>query len=197
VTDRRESFRGGARLAAAALALGPTLGLSGCASPPTAFGLHPSSGHVSAARKSTVSVPRPDAAPPLDGEHIIVRESGDRLSTLGGAQWADRLTLLVQSRMIESFENAGLARFVRADGLPADKRLALEIRRFDIDADSRVARVDIAARLVSDASGATAAAKIFSASEPVTEISGAEPPVALDLAFGRVSRQIVAWAASR
>jgi cholesterol transport system auxiliary component len=144
-----------------------------------------------------LAVPQPNAAPPLDGDLIVVRESGDRLSALGGAQWVDRLTLLVQSRMIESFENAGLARFVRGDGVSADKRLALEIRRFDIDADSRVARVDISARLVSDSTGATDAAKIFSASEPVADIAGAEPPVALDRAFGRVSRQIVAWAAAR
>lgn len=185
------------RPAVAALSLGLSLDLAGCASPPTAFGLSPSSGYVSATRKKTLSVPQPNAAPPLDSDLIVVRESGARLSALGGAQWADRLTLLVQSRMIESFENAGLARYVRADGVPADKRLALDIRRFDIDADTRVARVDIAARLVSDADGATAAAKIFSASEPVTEISGAEPPVALDRAFGRVSRQIVAWAAGR
>jgi cholesterol transport system auxiliary component len=180
------------RLTAVALALGT----SGCASPPTAFGLHPSSGLALSARK-TLTIPQPNAAPPLDGALIVVRESGDRLSALGGAQWADRLTLLVRSRMVESFENAGLARYVRADGAPADKRLALDIRRFDIDADRRVARVDITARLVSDSTGATAAAKIFSASEPVAEISGAEPPVALDRAFGRVSREIVAWAAGR
>jgi cholesterol transport system auxiliary component len=186
----------GIRLAAATLALGISLGLGGCASPPTAFGLSPSSGRVSAVRKKTLAIPQPNAAPPLDSDLIVVRESGDRLSALGGGQWVDRLTLLVQSRMIESFENAGLTRYVRADGVPADRRLALDIRRFDIDADSRVARVDISARLVSDATGATAAAKIFSASEPVTEISGAEPPVALDRAFGRVSRQIVAWAAA-
>ncbi len=189
----RATFSIATRLALFGVFLGP----AGCASPPTAFGLHPSAGYVSDARKKTLAIPQPEAAPPLDGDLIVVRESGDRLSALGGAQWADRLTLLVRSRMIESFENAGLARYVRTDGGAADKRLALDIRRFDIDADSRVARVDISARLVSDGTGATAAAKIFSASEPVTEIAGAEPPVALDRAFGRVSRQIVAWAASR
>ena len=103
---------------------------------------------------------------------IVVRESGDRLSSLPGGQWAARLTLLVQNRMIQSFENAGLAGSVRTDGAPADKRLALDIRRFDIQAPMREARVEISARLVAESSGRTVAAKIFSASQPVAEIAG-------------------------
>ena len=44
--------------------------------------------------------------------------------------------------------------------------------------------------------GATSAARIFTASEPVAEIAGAEPPQALDRALGRVLPQIVAWTAA-
>jgi cholesterol transport system auxiliary component len=56
--------------------------------------------------------------------------------------------------------------------------------------------VEISARLVAESSGRTVAAKIFSASEPVAEIAGAAPALALDRAFGQVSRQIVVWAAT-
>jgi len=172
-----------------------TMALGGCASPPQAYGLQPATSRALYAR-GTLAIPQPDAAPPLDGELIVVRESGDRLSSLAGAQWVARLTLLVQNRLIQSFENAGLAGSVRADGAPADNKLALDIRRFDIDAPTSQARVEISARLVAESSGRTVAAKIFSASEPVAEIAGAAPALALDRAFGQVSRQIVVWAAA-
>ncbi len=124
-----------------------------------------------------------------------MRDGDDRLSSLAGAQWVDRLTALVQSRTVQTFQNAGLLGKLRASGEPANYRLSLAIQRFDIDAPQRLARVEIAAQLVSDG-GKVRAAKIFSASEPVAQISGAYPPVALDGALGRVLPQIVAWAAA-
>ena len=170
------------------------LALAGCASgPPPSYDLHaaaalaPARAHIGRA----VSVDLPDAATPLDSDLVVVRE-GDRLNSLAGAQWADRLTLLVQSRVIESFEHARS----RSAGPTDSYRLALYIRRFDIDAVSRLARVEIAAR-VADDGGRVVSAKIFSASEPVVQIAGAEPPQALDRAFSRLLPQIVAWASGR
>jgi cholesterol transport system auxiliary component len=172
-----------------------TMALGGCASAPQAYGLQPATSRPLHAR-GTLAIPQPDAAPPLDSDLIVVRESGDRLSSLPGGQWAARLTRLVQNRLIQSFENAGLAGSVRTDGAPADRRLMLDIRRFDIEAPTHEARVEIAARLVAESSGRTVEAKIFSASQPVADIAGAEPALALDRAFGQVSRQIVVWAAT-
>jgi cholesterol transport system auxiliary component len=172
-----------------------TLGLAGCGSTARqSFDLHAPPASARASR-AVLAVDAPTAAPPLDGELLVVRESGDRLSTLAGAQWAGRLTTLVQDRTLQTFQNAGLGGRVRASGEPAAYRLALDIRRFDIDATTREARVEIAAKLVTDG-GANSAARIFTASEPVAEIAGAEPPQALDRALGRVLPQIVAWAAA-
>ncbi len=166
-----------------------TMALSGCASaPPPSYDLHAASGAIHGARG--VSVDLPDAATPLDSDLVVVREAGDRVSSLAGAQWADRLTLLVRSRMIDSFARAG----VRA-GAATNYRLALEISRFDIDAPTRTAQVKISARLAAEGGGVVSA-RIFSASEPVGEIAGSEPPQALDRAFGRVLPQIVAWASA-
>ena len=168
------------------------LALAGCASTPQNYDLTAAAAHARLPR-GTITVDVPTAATPLDGQLIVVREVDDRLASLGGAQWADRLTALVQSRMIETFENAGLLRKMRPSGQPADYRLVLAIRRFDIDAPQRLARVEIAVQLVSDG-GQVRAAKIFSASEPVAEIAGAVPPLALNAALGQVLPQIVAWA---
>jgi ABC-type uncharacterized transport system auxiliary subunit len=162
--------------------------LAGCAgAPPPSYDLHAVRG---AHLVRGVTVDLPNAATPLDSDLVVVREPGDLLTSLSGAQWADRLTLLVQSRVIESLGPAGLEA-----GTAAPARLTLEITRFDIDAATRTARVNISARLTGDG-GRLVAARIFSDAEPVAEIAGAEPPQALDRAFGRLLPQIVAWAST-
>ena len=180
--------------AAALLALALAQALAGCAGPRQNYDL---TAAAASARlpHGTLVVDVPTAATPLGGQLIVVREGDDRLASLGGAQWADQLTALVQSRTVQTFENAGLLRNLRLSGQPADYRLVLSIRRFDIDAPQRLARVEIAAQLVTD-SGQVRAAKIFSASEPVAEIAGAGPPLALNGALGRVLPQIVVWTAA-
>lgn len=176
-------------------AISALLGMAGCAgAPPQDFDLHAASAHVRALRAASIYIDLPTAAPPLDSEMLVVREGGDRLTCLHGAQWADRLTLLVQNRAMQTFENAGLLGKLHVSGEAAQVRLALAIRRFDIDAPTRQARVEIAAQLVGPG-GRIIAARIFSASEPIAEIAGAEPPQALDRALGRILPQLVGWAA--
>ncbi|MGO9943847.1 MAG: ABC-type transport auxiliary lipoprotein family protein [Rhodoblastus sp.] len=168
--------------------------MAGCASAPQTYDLRPApaSAHVS---RGSISVDIPTAAPPLDTDLIVVREAGDLLSRLPDARWADRLTLLVQSRTIETFENAGLLRQLRSSGDTPSYRLMLGLRRFDIDAPNRVAQVEISAQVVSS-SGQVSAAKIFTSSEPLGEIAGPQAAQALDRAFGHILPRLVAWAAA-
>jgi cholesterol transport system auxiliary component len=186
-------MRGSFHLAAAVLALG----LAGCASVASSqsFDLHAAQAKAKPSRAKFV-VEAPSIASPLDGDLIVVRGVDGSLSRVPAVRWADRLPVLVQSRTIQTFENAGLARQVIVSGDPGDYRLRVEIRRFDIDAAQRAAEVELTARLVSEASGQVVAAKVFTASEPVMEIAGAGPPQALDRALGVVLSQMVGWAAA-
>ncbi|WP_294532400.1 ABC-type transport auxiliary lipoprotein family protein [uncultured Rhodoblastus sp.] len=167
--------------------------LAGCASAPQVYNLSPAAVAARMAR-GNISVDVPTVAPPLDNDLVVVRESEDRFAYLPGVRWADRLTYLVQSRTIETFQNAGMLSRLRGPGEPSAASLALAIRHFDIDATRRVARVEIAAQIVT-ASGQVVSAKMFSASEPVGEIKAPEALEALDLAFRRILPQLVAWAA--
>lgn len=179
-----------------AATLAATLVLAGCAGAPQQnFDLHAAPAHVRALRAAGIYVDLPTAAPPLDSDLLVVREGGDLLTRLPGAQWADRLTLLVQNRTTQTFQNAGMLGKLHSSAEAADVRLEMAIRRFDVDAPTRLARVEIAAQLVTG-SGRIIAARIFSASEPVAAIAGAEPPQALDRALGRILRQLVDWAAA-
>ena len=149
------SRRGRARTALAAGAIALALGFSGCASlapAPQSFDLR--AAHVKARPFSArIFVATPSAIPPLDGDLIVVRAPDGALSRVPGARWADSLPALVRSRLGQTFENAGLARQVALSSEGADLSLAIEIRRFDIDAGTRMAQVELTARLVSRSGG--------------------------------------------
>lgn len=174
------------------------LGLSSCAvlaPPPQSFDLkaaevkaHPFQGRI--------FVAAPSAVPPLDGDLIVVRGADGGLSRVPGARWADRLPALLQSRVAQTFENAGLARQVAMSLEGADYSLGIEIRSFDIDAANRTANVELTGRLVSQAGGRVVAARVFSSSAPVADISGAAAAQALNGALASVLAQIVAWTIS-
>jgi cholesterol transport system auxiliary component len=192
------SRRGKARTSLAAGALALALGFSGCASlapAPQSFDLR--AAHVKARSFSArIFVATPSAIPPLDGDLIVVRAPDGALSRVPGARWADSLPTLLRSRLGQTFENAGLARQVALSSEGADLSLAIEIRRFDIDAGTRMAQVELTARLVSRSGAGVVAAKVFSATEPVGDIAGAATAQALDGALSQVLAQIVVWTAS-
>jgi cholesterol transport system auxiliary component len=173
------------------------LGLAGCASlapQPQSFDLHPAQARAHAPR-GRIFVATTSAIPPLDGDLIVVRGADGSLSRVPDARWVDRLPPLLQSRLAQTFENAGLARQVSLSSEGAQYSLAMEIRRFDIDSATRTAHVELTARLA-QAGGQIVAAKVFSATEPVADIAGAASAHALDGAMGIVLAQIVGWAAA-
>ncbi len=180
-----------------ALAAFVALGLSGCANlvAPQRFDLQaaPARARPSSA---TFVVPTPTASDPLDSELIVVRGADGSLSRVPDVEWADRAPALLQGRIVQTFENAGLARQVAVAGGHAQYALRVELRRFDIDVASRSAMVEMTARLIVESSGNTVAAKIFSASQPVGEIVGAAPAMALNRALADVLSRMIPWAAS-
>ena len=98
------------------------------------------------------------------------------LSRVPGVAWSNPLPELLLGKITASFENAGLAKLI-APAESATLVLRIEIRRFDIDAATRQAVVELTARLIANQGGAVVAAHVFSASAPVGEISGADPVV--------------------
>jgi hypothetical protein len=107
-----------------------------------------------------VAVTEPVATAPVDTDRIVVRPTPDTIATLKGAQWTDRLPRLIQTRLLQSFENARLLRFVsRPDGrVVAQFSLNTEIRRFDMDLSRSEAVVEISVKLVEEGAGRIAAA---------------------------------------
>ncbi len=179
------------------MAVAIALGLSGCANlvTPERFDIHAASARARSSG-ATFVVPTPTAYAPLDSELIVVRGADGSLSRVPGVEWADRPPALLQARIVQTFENAGLVRQIVVGGGSAEYALRVDLRRFDVDAASHSATVEMTARLVAENGGRIVAAKIFSASEPVGEIAGAAPATALNGALAGVLSRMIPWAAS-
>ncbi len=176
------------------------LALAGCGAPP------PQTFDLSAVRFASAGrahgqllIAVPLASSPADSDRIAVRPTPDTVATLKGAQWSESLPTLVQTRLVQSFENGRFLQSVAraGSGVEAPRTLTSEIRRFEIDVPSGQAVVEIAVKLVDGAAGRIVAAQVFTAQVPGTAASGAAATAALDEALGDVMRQIVAWTAKR
>ena len=185
---------------ARALGLTAALMLAGCASPPLAtFDLSAPRIAVKArALKGVVAIQEPVAPAPADTDRIVVRTGPSAVAIVKGAQWTERLPRLLQMRLIQTFENAGLFKGVSrpGDGATPDHALAWDVRRFEVDAVENLARVELSVRLL-DTSGKIVAAQIFVAEAPGGAGEGSAAVQALDAASNNVLGQIVAWASGR
>jgi cholesterol transport system auxiliary component len=172
------------------------LGACGSGAVPTTFDLTalPGAARSGGARRSIV-VAEPVGLQPFEADRIIVREPGGAVSYLGGGQWADRLPRLVQTRVIQSLENANRLKSVSRPGdkVAADTVLITELRAFDINAGTREAVVDLSAKLVQESSGTVVAAKVFQARVPVTAVNAAVAANGLDRALSLVLADLVRW----
>ena len=108
-------------------------GLAGCGSAPLeTFDLSAPSALSARIPRGQMVIAEPVATLPVDSDRIVIRTGPESVAYLTGAQWPDRLPRLLQTRLIETFENARLLRNVGRPGLTADYSLTTEIRRFKL-----------------------------------------------------------------
>ncbi|SMF68368.1 cholesterol transport system auxiliary component [Xaviernesmea oryzae] len=155
------------------------------------------SGEGPSARNRQILVPEPTALKLLNSEQVVVRVSPSEIQYLANSRWGDRLPALVQSKLVEAFENSGRLGGVGkpGQGLAIDYQVVTDIRAFEVSAGSpRVATVEISAKLLNDRNGTVRAQGVFKAT---AQVSGAENRnfiEALDRAFAKVGAEIVDWA---
>ena len=193
------SFRIGRRLRSA-LAVAAVLVAAGCASaPPETFDLSAASLPPAHKLRAQIAVREPVASLDLDSQRILVRTGPETVAYLAGAQWSDRLPSLVQTRLVQTFQNAQLLQSVAraGSGPAADYSLELDIRAFELDVAAGQANVDIAAKIVGATSGRVLAAQIFRMRVPAAGSGGAEATKALNVALSAVMAQIVAFTAAQ
>ena len=114
---------------------------------------------------------------------------------LGGGQWADNLPRLIQTRLINTFENSSQLRGVSrpSSGAVADVQLISELRRFEIATPDNAAVAEISVKIVSDRDGRIVNGRIFRAAVPASAVDAPNAARALDEALSVVMLDIVRW----
>ena len=133
----------------------------------------------------------------LDSRKILVRPSGSEDPSFAKAQWSDNVPKLLQAKIIQTFENAGLSKSVSrpTDAGAPDKQLSIDVRKFQISTSPEpMAEVEFAARILSDG-GRIVEAKVFRAAVPIREMNASAGAAALDKAFGQSVTELVEWVA--
>lgn len=142
-----------------------------------------------------LTIPEPTTLLAYNTDKIMTRPAPDESRALEGPRWNDSLPILVQAKLIETFENAGYTDDVtRTLGdFPNSDQLSIDIRRFDVSTgDDPEATILILAKL-QDPAGGVIGSKKFDATAPA---SGNEPRDyvdALRTAFETVARDILDW----
>jgi cholesterol transport system auxiliary component len=171
--------------------------VGGCSSAPsTAFDLTAPRGQIRAASLAgQLAVAEPSALQPLEDDRILVRDAAGSLSILSGGRWSDRLPRLLQSRIVQTFENATKSRSVSrvGDGITAQYQLTTDLRAFQLDASQGQAVVDIFAKVVDVSSGKILKARRFNTRVPVGSANAGEVAQALDRALAMALIEIVRW----
>ncbi|MCA3562888.1 MAG: membrane integrity-associated transporter subunit PqiC [Methylocystis sp.] len=175
------------------------LTVAGCGggSAPTTFDLSPAGAAKRYVGGPTIVVPEPTTIFALDSERIVIRTSAGDLAYLSRAQWSDRLPRLFQARLIQTFENQGRPAVGRpVDRLSSSYQLLIDIRSFEAREANRDGYIEVAAKIVTTASGNVRKAQLFSASTPVAALDGSGVTAALDASLGKVLLDITAWTAA-
>ncbi|KQS98153.1 MULTISPECIES: ABC-type transport auxiliary lipoprotein family protein [unclassified Rhizobium] len=143
-----------------------------------------------------ILVPEPTALKALDSDQVVIRLSGSEIQYLADSQWSDRLPKMVQSKLVQAFENTGKIGGVGkpGEGLAIDFQVITDIRSFEISTEGAdTAIVEIFAKIVNDRNGTVRAQKAFRATVPVSGSGNPAFVKALDAAFADVSADIVHW----
>lgn len=178
--------------------------LPGFAEPPALFTLTPKSTFPAGLQAVNwqLLVESPIAAAALDTVRISVRRTPLRIEYFAAVAWTERAPRMVQTLLVESFENTGAITAVGREtfGLRADYVLKTELREFQIeDAGSGarpLARVRLVAKLVRMPRRLIVASRPFEALETAASRRFGDLVLALDAAAGDVMKDLVVWVLS-
>ena len=141
----------------------------------------------------------PVASGGLNVDRIALRASATELKYFARARWTERAPRMLQTLLVESFENSGAIVAVgrKAIGLRSDYNLKTEMREFQAEyfkaGDAPTARVRLNAKLVKLPQRAIIASKTFEAAIKSEGTEMRQVIKAFDRALGKVLRHTVEW----
>ena len=145
-----------------------------------------------------LAVPEPTALMAVNTDKMQTQPAQGESVAIANAQWADNLPVMLQEKVVQSFENAGYAQAVSRprDGLAAGFQLLIDIRRFTISTFGEpAAEIEFVAKLMSQ-DGKILAARTFTATVPAGSAEAPAAAGALNQAFAKVVTELVPWTAA-
>ena len=142
-----------------------------------------------------LTLPAPSAVITLDTQRVMMQKGDSEAPAYDNARWTDNLPVLIQSRIIQGFENAKyLKAATDASGVHGDFQLVIDVHQFRIaTADTPTAEVELSAKVI-DGDGAIQDSRIFKATAPATLTDSATGAVAaLNAAFNKAASDMIVW----
>ena len=154
------------------------------------------------ASSSQLVVAEPTSVVALDTQKIIIAPGVGESPATEVAEWSDTIPKLLQTTIIQSFENSNYLGAVARpiDGLMPDFQLLIDLRAFQIEKPSPpsatpVAHVAFAVKILGD-KGRIVASRIFDVRAAAPDISAPGAAAALNDAFKQAATHLVEWTAS-
>ncbi len=180
-------------------AAGCTLLPTGSA-PPKLYTLTPASDFPPDGRRVSwqLLVDVPASAAALDTERIALSRSSTTIDYFADAAWTDRAPLLIQSLLVQSFENSGRISAIARESLAlrADYILRSELRHFEADytgSGPPSAHVEIGIKLVKMPDRGIVAQRRVETRTQASENQVATIVEAFNAALHDAMRQVVGW----
>ena len=126
--------------------------------------------------RTQVAIREPLASLELDSQRILVRTGPKRSPISPARNGPDRLPTLIQTRLVQTFQNASFCGSVgrAGGGFSPNYSLELDIRAFELDAKRVRRKVDIAAKIVDDRGGRIVARGYSRCEVPAAGTGGAQ-----------------------
>ena len=141
-------------------------------------------------------VPEPTSLLAVNSDHIkTLAANGAESADIPDAKWSDNAPILLQEKVIQSFENAGYSKWVSRprDGFEAGNQLLLNLRTFSLSTgDAPAGSVEFEAKLLGS-DGKILAAKTFKDTAPASGTDAAAAASAIGAAFGKAALALVPW----
>lgn len=147
--------------------------------------------------RAQILILEPSALKVLDSDQIVIKPNAATVQYLAKSQWADRVPKVVQAKLIETFENTDRVKAIAkpGEGLVIDYQIVSNVRAFQANVvnGTSKAQVAISVKLVSDRTGKVVRSNVFNEVVPLSSTDPLDVVTAIDAAFDKVARDIVAW----
>lgn len=149
-------------------------------------------------------IDEPTAASSVNTDRIAVKPNPYQVQYFPKARWIDRAPLMVQTILVESFENTGKVAAVgrQAIGLSADFTLVTDLREFQATVGEGenapiTVIVHLNMKIVQEPLGLIVASKSFQRQVPAVSSEMISVVIAFDKALGKTMGQAVEWTVRR